>query len=93
MIAATLADRLGPPQCPDRRLADHGDPHPIGLSTWTLSEVARILVELPELDVFGQDRPPQPPDLGFHIQYIGRLSDDLILHRYAAADVSVIHYL
>ena len=54
-------------------------------------QVAGTPLEPLELVVFGQSRPPQPPDLGFPIHYSGLLQDDLSLRLlYAAADVFVI---
>ena len=55
------------------------------------SQVAGTPLEQLELVVFGQNRPAQPPDLGFPIHYSGHLHDDLSLRLvYAAADVFVI---
>ena len=55
------------------------------------SQVPGTPLEQLELVVFGQSRPPQPPDLGFPIHYSGHLHDDLSLRLlYAAADVFVI---
>jgi len=55
------------------------------------SQVAGTPLEQLELVVFGQNRPAQPPDLGFPIHYVGPLHDDLRLRLlYTAADVFVI---
>jgi glycosyltransferase involved in cell wall biosynthesis len=55
------------------------------------SQTSGTPLEQLELVVFGQSRPPQPPDLGFPIHYSGHLHDDLSLRLlYAAADVFVI---
>ncbi len=44
-----------------------------------------------ELVVFGQNRPADPPDLGFPVHYSGHLQDEISLRLlYAAADVFVI---
>ncbi len=54
-------------------------------------QVAGTSLEQLELVVFGQSSPANPPDMGFPINYTGRLNDDLSMRLlYAAADVFVI---
>lgn len=44
-----------------------------------------------ELVIFGASQPPEPPDFGFKVHYLGTLNDDLSLAlAYSAADVFVL---
>ncbi len=73
-------------------------PNPIDLNVWApcaegvlLGLPASCPLEKLELVVFGQNRPAQPPYIGFPIHYRGHLQDDFSLRLlYAAADVFVI---
>jgi glycosyltransferase involved in cell wall biosynthesis len=49
-----------------------------------------LTIEPIELVIFGSSQPPNPPDLGFKVNYLGKLNDDITLALvYAAADVFV----
>jgi glycosyltransferase involved in cell wall biosynthesis len=60
-----------------------------------LKPALQKLCEDPDLDrvelvIFGSSQPLNPPDLGFKVNYLGRLNDDIALALvYAAADVFV----
>jgi glycosyltransferase involved in cell wall biosynthesis len=44
-----------------------------------------------EVVIFGANEPDNPPDLGFKVHYVGRLSDDTsLVTLYSAADVMVV---
>ncbi|AHB87951.1 glycosyltransferase [Thermosynechococcus sp. NK55a] len=58
-----------------------------------LKAIQHLRSELPELQlvIFGELCPRKPPDLGFSMNYVGHLADDLSLRiLYSAADVMIV---